>query len=285
MDDVTLPTPGCPVQEETDPTMRITDEERQWALEIKRAVEGSDEIKNLNDMVYAHHAIVARGNLEQALQSIERIQLFREHYKVDHSVEQGVQFLQALMDQQPGFLLNIDIDLDRQEAINAFDCGPYDPKAAFGTTGVHDNWRVFCCGAYYVKFASQPNFAVIRNGLLELVDFGDFSWANFSPETSIRFMDEWMRYYPMKMSGLLMYNTGSVANMILSLTKPLMSQSQKNALQLGCQVMEQDGSCNPNRRLKEFYLQPTPEFAQEFLLERARILLTTRQYHEASFRL
>ncbi|CAB9522447.1 expressed unknown protein [Seminavis robusta] len=277
-------------EDPVDPSMTISEEERRWALEIKRAVEDNEELTNLSDMTYAHHAIVANGNVDEALCRIERQQVFRDHYKVDHSVEQGVELLQELIRQQPGFLLNIDIELIRQEAINAVDCGCFNPNVALDTSssagfGVHDNWRIFCCGYYYIKFTSQPTLSVIRNGTLELGDFGGYGWSNFSTEVNSRLMEEVVAWYPMKWNGLLLYNTGSVANAIIALAKPLMGETMRNTLQLGCQVVEADGSCNPNRRLREFYMQPNAEEAERNMLERAKLLLTTRQNNEETFRL
>lgn len=273
-----------------DPTMVITDTELGWALALKIAVTENDELDNLCDMEYAHHAIIAQGNLQEALTRVERMQIFRQHYKVDNSLEQGLYFIQELMKQQPGFLMNIDIDLVRQESLNVFDCGCFQPNVALDTTaspeiGIRDNWKIFACAAYYVKYTSQPTLAVIRNGLLELADFGEYGWKNFSTETNQRLMDEVISYYPMKWNGLLMYNTVPAANVIMSMCKPLMGDSMRNALRLGCQFVESDGSHNCNRRLREFYLQPNQEEAEANLLERARLLLSTRCHNETTFRL
>lgn len=277
-------------QADVDPTMVITDTELGWALELKIAVAENDELDKLCDMEYAHHAIVARGNLQEALTRVERMQLFRQNYKIDNSLEQGLYYIRELMKQQPGFLMNIDIDLVRQESLNVFDCGVFQPNVALDTTaspetGIRDNWEVFSCAAYYVKYASQPTLAVIRNGLLELADFGEYGWSNFSTETNQRLMDEVISHYPMKWNGLLLYNTVPAANVIMSLCKPLMGASMRNALRLGCQFVEADGSHNCNRRLREFYLQPNREEAEANLLERARLLLSTRCHNERTFRL
>ena len=273
-----------------DPTMIITQDELRWSLELKLAVMGSEELDNLSDMEYAQHAIIAGGKVEEGLRRIERMQVFRQYYQVDNSIEQGLKYIRALIEQQPGFLLNIDIDLARNEAINVFDCGCFDPNVALSCsaspeTGYQDNWKVFACAVYYIKYISQPTLAVVRHGLLELGDFGGYGWSNFSVEVNQKLMDEVISWLPTKWNGLLMYNTGSAANVIMGLCKPLMSESMRNSLHLGCQVIESDGSRNNHRRLSEFYMQPTPEEAQKSLLERAEVLITTRRHNEDTFRL
>lgn len=97
-----------------DVTMMITDEERNWALDLRDAVEAQGDLYMISDMELAQFAILTRGNTELAIQRIEGMQTFREHYKIDPiDVDLGVTCLRAMMDQQPGFLLHVDSDPEK----------------------------------------------------------------------------------------------------------------------------------------------------------------------------
>lgn len=279
-------------RQQVDETMHITDEERSWAMAAKQVVEESAELTNLTDMQYAEFAIATEGNLQEALRQIQGVQLFREHYKIDNSVEQGEHLLRGLLEQQPGVLLNVDVDLNRNFSINAFDFGMLDPQMALGkkpgvieTRGIEGNWGVYVGGLYYTRYASQPSLAVVRNGLLELSDFKDFGWENFSEAVISRMFEEIMGMYPTKWKQLMVYNTGWLGIIAITLSKPLMSKSMRNTITLGWQIMESEDSQSPANSLKDFYLQPTREVANQNLLRRSRMLLAMRKQNEETFRL
>lgn len=277
---------------DTDPTMLLTALERDWSLAVKGAVEGSEDLVNLTDMEYAQFAITTKGDLQEALRRIHGMQLFRQHYKIDHSVEQALYFLRGHIRLFPGLLLNIDVDIEQNIGINACDLGYLQPDLILGTRpgivedkAIDGNWGLFCCATYYIKFATQPSLAVIRNGLLELVDFKDYGWKNFSTAINGRIFEEVLAHIPMTWRHFLGYHTGVVGNVIVSMAKPLMNETWRKTISMGCQIVEEENSSDPPRRLKDFYLQPSTEIAYENLLERARVLLTQRKQNEARFRL
>lgn len=295
-----------------DPTMLITPAERAWALEIKAAVEDptsnsdNDELEAMCDFDYAQYAIITKGNLQEALRRITTIQAFRKNYKITNTVDQAVFYINALMDQQPGFVLNLNVDLTRQESVNCYDVGCFHPKVAMGITTStnnsttrntrtssedqttiipYDNWQVCLGGVYYLKYSCQPTMSVIRNGFMELIDFGDYEWENFSLEAQERLFGELLSDYPMFEKHLLAYNTGYIANIAFGLAKSILPETMRNSIHLGCQIIEPEESRSPTRRLRDFYLQPTPEVAQKNLLERARLLVALRLHNEQVFRL
>lgn len=274
-----------------DPTMRITDDERSWALAIKEAVEHSSQLDNLCDMFYAQYAIITEGDLPAALTRIQGMQTFLCAYSVDNSIDQGVHYLKEEMIQQPGFLLTIYIDVPRQISYLSYDCGMLRPDIAMGyskcsRTGVmQENWKVIMAAAYYKKLACQPSLATIRNGFTVLADFGDYDWNNFSLEMSQSMFGELLDYYPMNWNHFFAYNTGYLANVLFGLAKQVMTPAMKESVQLGCSIVEPDNGSNSKRRLKDFYYQPSREAAEESLLDRARLLLAARQCNEQTFRL
>jgi len=294
-----------------DLTMLLTPAERSWALELKQSIlhpnnDNNDQHDVLDplssDFEYAQWAIITQGDRASALRRIAKMQAFYKNYKVDNTIAQAVYYIKALMEQQPGFILNLNVDLARQESINAFDCGKFNPDVAMGFSarsnaesasssslygggGVRDHWQICMCAIYYLKYSCQPSFAVIRNGFLELIDFGDVEWHNFSLEAQERLFGEMLGDYPMLERHLLAYNTGYIANVGFGLAKKILPKSMLDSIQLGCRVIENDESRNPTKRLCEFYLQPNLGTAQLNLLERAKILMAMRQHNEAIFRL
>lgn len=281
----TSASPTNAIREPVDPTMELSATERQWALEVKRAVLEDEELMALTDFEYAQHAIVAEGNLPEALFRIGRMQDFRQHYKVEQTVEQGLELLLGLMQQQPGFLLHVDVSQDH-DSINVIDIGMFDPNVALATdANGKENWRTFICGVYYMKYCAQPAFANIRNGFFALADFGDLNNFNFKPEAQQRLFDEILRSYPYKWKHFLAYNTGYVANIKMGLAKALMSKKMRNVVQLGCHIEESEESRNPTQRLRDFYLLPNLEEAYKSLLVKAHALLERRTHNERTFRL
>jgi len=73
--------------------------------------------------------------------------------------------------------------------------------------------------------------------------------------------------------------------MIMAMAKPLMEPSMRASILMGCQIIENEESRTPFRRLKDFYFQPNAQVAYLNLLERAKVLIAMRQHNEESFRL
>jgi len=84
---------------------------------------------------------------------------------------------------------------------------------------------------------------------------------------------------------MLVYNSTHVANVAMSAIKIFMTENQRQAVRMGCQICDPDESRNADRRLKDFYLQPDRMEAERRLLERARLLLQIRIENERNFRL
>lgn len=268
----------------------IAPRERQWALELKQAVEeDSSRFDPLQDMEYAHHAIVAGGNVAEALTRIEGMQMFKREYHVTDTVEQAMEMLTDVYRQQPGFILHMDICPHTQEGVLVLDLAAFSPAATVASTkemSSDETWRMHVVGFYYMFKTCQPSLASVREGLFELIECEGVSWTNISMEHENRLHAEMWGYYPLKWKKILAYNTALVANLAWSLIKPLMSEPMKQSLHLGCQLVESDPYYRmAPRRLSQLYLQPNPEIARQHTLMRARDLLAIRFQNEQNFRL
>ena len=90
-----------------DPKIYITDEERQRALEVKKAVESCEHLKPLPDLEYVNLALTCNCSMEGILEIAYKLQCFREMYNLKDTVEDGIKTFTSLTELQPGFLLDI----------------------------------------------------------------------------------------------------------------------------------------------------------------------------------
>lgn len=284
--------------DDTHPLMRragrrISDEEFDWTMELKEAMarsesEGMPELEEediewslaTSDFEVAKTAIVHQGDTQAALWSIRRVQLFRHHYGVDHSVDQGVSCLEAFVKAYPGHLLHLDVN-NNHEAITVMDAACLNADISLRSD---KDWKAFILGVYYIRLAIQPTIQTIRQGEYNLTDFGGLTRASMNMELHTRASSEVMKWYPHACRTFLAFNTGVRANIFITLLKPFMPKAVRESVELGCQIDEEKSSARSNR-LKHFYLQPNRQEAERKLLARAKALLQYRAHNERVFRL
>jgi hypothetical protein len=283
-----------------DPSMVISDQELQWALELKHLVNESERLNlecPMSDMELAHHAIIAQGNVVEALVRIEGLDRFRREYRIDQSVQQGLYFVLNFMKQQPGYLLHLDANPQTYEGIMVTDSAAFSDKCAreaTPTVSAEEQWRI-CVGAiYYLHYAAlSPTLASVRQGISATVECDGVGWHNIGSEYISRLFEEMFSYLPVRFTHIRAYNTTVVANLLFSLARPFMSPNMRRSVQLGHQIIIADSSDSTTndhvmggpRRLSEFYHQPSLEMAQHRVIQRVQTLLTMRFYHDKEFRL
>lgn len=277
-----------------DYSMMILPEEREWALEIKRAVQEADHLdsSSLSDFDYVHYAIVTQGQLPDALYRIEGMQACQREYQIHNTVEQGVEHIRWHMDKvAPGFLLHLDLCPVTNEPICVLDNSAFYPKiiqAGCPKRGPDYYWTIYLVANYYIMLTCQPTFEAIREGITVIFDCAEVEWKNVSMAFESQMSDELRAYYPQKYKTVLAYNTHVIANLAWSLFKQYMDDSMKATLKLGCKILEPEfapeGIETPHR-LRELFLQPTEETARENLLRRVSELLTRREENVRTFTL
>ena len=269
-----------------DPSMILSDEERQWTLAIKEALHNSSHFADdfhLSDLAFAQQAIVAQGNVAEALVRIEGLQHFYEEYNIDHTLEQALYYMREFMLQQPGYLLHLDVSPLSQQAWMVTDSAAFRFENALAND---DHWKICVCGIYYAHYIMWTTFASIRQGMFSEVECDSVGWHNFNMEFVNRLFGELFSYIPIKFRVTRAYNTTVIANLLFSLARPFMSTSHKRSVQLGCQVMSNNDDTNPGiRRLSEFYLQPSVDVAMRRILKRTEELMQIRKYNEDTFQL
>lgn len=275
--------------------MRITGEERQWALTIKGKVEastGTDTstgLRPLSDMEYAQHALASEGNIDQALRRIEHMQWCKEEYKIDDTPEQGRQCMMELMRAHPGFFLQLDIDFDTGEGIVATDVGAYYPSRSLKCSPtdrvMEQNWKIHIKGQYYLLRCLNPSLQSIREGFFILWEASTMGHANFDSTYSKRLHEEMRHHYPTQYKKCMIYNPSAEAHVLFAMAKVAgMPSKLPMVVEFGCQVHLTDPS-RPKMTLRELYLQPNLEETTNRMLMRAHELLTSRSENERTFRL
>ena len=247
------------LQNPAQTAMRLNEEERRCALEIEQAVAASSSMSTdsstdsstddstqslslspLTAMQYAQHAVIAQGNVHQAMQRIHGMQHFQQLYEIDDTVEQGVQAVQALLEQQPGYILDVDSNPRDHESTLVMDMRAFHPAKALQqhtptashcttSKNLHHNWSVLVRGHYYLNRACQPTLASVRQGLVMVLDCDGMEWdKNVNTELDLQLHAELGAHYPRKFQKIQAYNTASVANVWFGLCKRIHSNSNAN---------------------------------------------------------
>ncbi|CAB9497974.1 expressed unknown protein [Seminavis robusta] len=259
--------------------MMLSEEEQRWTWELKQAMQHRPNLDEENDMWLAHYCIIAQGDLSNALKRITRIQAFQKQYGVNNSVEQCVEMLSKLFELMPGGILYLDVDPMKNEGLHIMNSGKHNQIAAMET---EENWKTCLVGFYYYFLVCQPTLATIRNGQYTMADFGSFDWDNLKLEFFYKYNLEFGDMYPVQCSKFLVFNTGTIANVMFSLTKHIFPPAIMSKVELGCTVPLGEENEAP-RSLSEMYLQPSLLEANNRMLSRARELMTLRTKMEAHF--
>lgn len=270
-----------------DPTMILSDDERQWTLQIKEAFQNASHFGNgvqVSDFFFAQHALVSHGDVDEALMRIEGMHRFYQEYEIDHSPEQALYYVREFMQQQPGYILHLDVSPITQQAWLVTDSAAFQVQQALASD---ERWKICVCGTYYiVHYCQGTTLTSIRQGILCEIECDSVGWHNFNSEFVTRLFGELFSYIPSKYQMMRAYNTTVVANLLFSLAKPFMSENQKSSIKLGCQVVSNSpGSDSGTRRLSEFYLQPNTKVATQRIIQRIDELLRIRTHNEETFRI
>lgn len=266
-------------------SMITTLEEQLRALEIKLAVEASPSLRSVSYMEYVQHALLSEGDLPTALAKIAGLQEFRRYYNVKHTVEDGMHYIERLLQLHPGLCLHLHMDKTRHEVTRVMDFGALNPEAAMShANGMDYNWRSTIVGLYYLYWCCQPSLASVRNGVLEVIDCQNFGWENFNEEMEATVFEQLRRHLPIQFQAILLYNTGPEANTCWNLLKPYINENRKDRVKLGCQVVRKDES-RVIQPLNSIYWRPNRNVSFRNLLQQIKFLLETRFENEKGFSL
>ncbi|CAB9523921.1 expressed unknown protein [Seminavis robusta] len=268
-----------------NPTMKLTDQEREYALKIKRALEEEDEVlaRAISDMEIASYAIVDQGDLERSLERAECMQAFRMDYNISDTVEDGIQVLRTFQELCPGMLLSIDPctdgDSDNGSHVVVLDLTKNNPLSFLKSP---KNFRYAIGGIYYMIRCMQPDLKSVREGYRQILECDGIGWNNLSSKVDQRCIDELLHNLPHRRKSMKILRASPIMLVIGSLMKPFLPKEEYDAIIFGFQ--NQDATEFPER-LDNYFLQPDPEAAFEGLMRKCQSYLTKRAETEKSFKL
>jgi len=148
--------------------MEITAQERQGALALRQAAldhmndadndDTEDEygcsasmkevLDRLSDMEVVQYAMMEPNNFKGALGRMRKMDVFRRQYQIQDTVEHGVACIQAFLEQQPGFSINLDQCARHKHYVHVMDFAKFDPRRVHLESESLFEWSLlFCLGA------------------------------------------------------------------------------------------------------------------------------------------
>ena len=243
--------------------MNLTDEEVDWALDIRDAIGMMPELDAVSDFFCVQLALIVKDDVGEAVERAMGLQAFKEEYNILDTYEEGSRCLRGLVHLLPRMWLSFAYSHDDGMYVEAHDLPKFDVSLIHNPEKV----RTFLAGIYYMHHAMNSDFAGIRKGTIVLVECEGFDWtkkATFNFQN--RVFTELLSHYPYCIEGRH-YNTGAVFNIYLSMLRKLLPEKLKKTLQVGFQLDE---------RLDKYFLVPTVEAAEERMLLRLEECLRRR---------
>jgi len=280
-------------------TMTLTEEEIDWALDIKRAVQESNEeillqaARTLTDFEYAQYGLATEGDLEGALFRVRGMQEFFEEYNVQgNCMQEGKELLRGMMEVQPFVVLEVAYEpLRRKNPNNPGDLSLsgghfitiYDVKAVRNDVKLPEDWRKFLGGRYYMEHLSNATLYSIREAQGYVVETQGLTFNNLCMEHMKTTWHHLLEFYPKRFKDQKMYlcNTGVFGNMLHAVMKLIMGEKHKNVAKVGCNISKYD----EDTRLDEYYKMPSPEIAKAKLMQNFEQLLAIRMHNQKHFKL
>ncbi|CAB9511520.1 expressed unknown protein [Seminavis robusta] len=268
---------------DVDPTMELTAQEKQWALDIKEAFADDDEIcaKVFSDMQIAIFAIVDRDDVGRSLERAQCLQAFRMQYNINDAVQEGIDIFRRQQDICPGMLLSIEEcpnDDGRGSHALVMDLAKYFPLRFL------DNPKDFRCSIgsiYYSILCTQPDLTSVRDGFRQVFECDDVGWENACFKAELKSVDELLTSLPYRRKQVKCLRMPSVLLVVLHLLRPFMPKEEYDAFSYGSEDLQIEF---PDR-IDQFYMQPNADQAFEHLMKRCTSLLKRRVENEESFRL
>ena len=264
---------GIPRNPANDGTC-LTQQELQWAWDIKLAIEADAEIDNRPDFCYAQLALHDQGNVPAALERAMHLQQLREEYKLLDNFQDGSRWVKELIFLMQGVFLSFSYNQRDGNYCLIYDLGALDiSKFQKNSNG----FEVCFSGGYYFCQAMTCDIQAIRNGIIFMAECSEFDWRkNMDIGTFRRFWSELMAVYPYKIQKVKYFNSGVFINMINSLKKRFLPREITERMEYGCKF---EGS------LRDTFLVPTLEQAMLRMLFRFEENLLKRYHNERTYEL
>ncbi|CAB9521444.1 expressed unknown protein [Seminavis robusta] len=269
--------------------MAMSDTEIRWALEIKRAVReeidrGKDSSKNnqeaddcrfrreLSDFEYSQYALSTKGNLENALDRIEKMMYFQEEYNIIDTVEEGMALLEAFSKLMPWFLVSVEFAPEFGHFVSVLDYAKLNPKAV----DFPADWRAWLGGFYYLLQLQHSNLSACRQGMVNICECEGMGYKNINVDFFYRTWSHLGEFYPHMYKEVSWLHTPLESNLLYASFKNIMGEFA-SIIQVGCHFSGYDG------RIDEMFKVPSEADAKLRLDVQVESYLRVRYYHQSSF--
>lgn len=267
-----------------DPRLRLTKEERENALLIKRAVEAVPELDNLPDLWYAQlsifhmsdwFSIPVEENMEVILYAVHHLQIFRQEHRIVDNWNSGQRIMQQCIDFFPGKYLALSYSEKLGDYTLVVDASKL-RKSVYKANPVA--FDIYLQSIYFLMQAANPDIEAMRRGLFCITECEGFDWREAFGVTQMRrIWDEICSVYPVLIQRIEHIHTGVLINTIISLVKRFVRPEIVDKFEMG--------SWSEVARLDEMYLTPSLQAANKRLLDEVAESLHRRYTNEATFSL
>ncbi|CAB9500140.1 expressed unknown protein [Seminavis robusta] len=263
--------------EEDYSRMQLTDEERQWALNVKQAIEDDPELDSVSDFWVAQLALIEQGDTEAALERAHQMQSFRQEYGILDTYEHGKQVLHEFMDLFPEFFLSFSF-LDGAYVL-VFDTAKLYANTLNTKPGAMAAWLG---SVYYTNHCMSPDLEAVKRGIVYIIECEGFDWSkHFGVQIFRKFWLEVAAVYPIQFLRIRCFHTGLCLTLMVSMVKHILPAKIHSKFTVG-------NICSLGR-LDTVYNSAGGDFTRDVLKQRMKQRLEEsllRRYRlEASFSL
>jgi hypothetical protein len=258
--------------------MRLTRQERSWALEIKEVVELIPELDNLSDFQYAEMALICKEDIGNALRRIEALQDFKQKYDVLHSLEDGSKAVRHLIQLFPKVFLFFGFSHSDGAYAFAVDRTHYEPSTCILRARDENHWFA---GAYYQLQALAPDLESTRKGSIHLQDGGRIhSKRGNQKEAQLmtRLSNELYKVYPCNQGIHKQYQTGIILSTMTTVIQDIVPP-MNGSRRMSSRKSESDDPVKPNQD----YVVSSVETSNQRVLESMEAALMRRYANERTF--
>ena len=276
---------------ELDPNNTVTTPELERSRKLQEAAEchkkllalqqrqrlTGHKVTKLHPYDFAQQAIVApsEDTVDDIADRLYKLQCFRDEYRIQDTVEEGVSLIHQLMEIMPGYLLSVDFAPRYGSYIFVWDFAAFHPARLKDQS----NLRVFLGALYYICQCLSTNLKAVRSGVVFITECQGMSSHNWDMHLEQKMLAELFCHYPFKYKECLWLNTPTIANIAYALMKPLVRRDFLASWRLGCKLDGFEG------RIDSLFKMPTQAIAQEQLLKRVEGFLTERARNVRNFEL
>ena len=265
---------------DTSSAFELTEEERGWAMMIKKTLMEADEgfAKQISDLEYAQNAIVAKEKVSLGIKRIRRLKAFREEYGIPNNVslQEAKDILRKFDDLCPGFFLGFGTT-EKGQKVATCDYKAFLP-AKFQT---QEDWRVLFVGLYFWLEATQSDLVAIRQGMVWICDCKGLGWKNFSLEAEKKAAHLYQDAYPVRIRDMTLLNSSPLLKVLYTLCKPFLSKRIK-------ELFHMDGNLTDVQQRYKRDVLPTTMGGTQSQLDMAEKLIESLEARfecKAAFRL